>query len=135
MSETTADTDWYGPDAATFGDRLAAAREAAGMTQAVLAKRLGVKLTTLQGWEDDVSEPRANKLSMLSGVLNVSMVWLITGEGEGVSSPDEETLSPEVADILGEIRAMRAKMKGQAEKLGRLEKSLRLLLKDKNGDA
>ncbi|WP_425099625.1 helix-turn-helix domain-containing protein [Tropicibacter sp. S64] len=131
MSDTTTETDWYGPDAATFGDRLAAAREASGMTQESLAKRLGVKLGTLQGWEDDMSEPRANKLSMLSGLLNVSMVWLITGEGEGVSAPDEEALSPEVADILAEIRAMRAKMKGQAEKLGRLEKALRLLLKEK----
>ena len=26
--------DWYGPDAATFGDRLAAARDNAKMTQA-----------------------------------------------------------------------------------------------------
>ena len=124
------ETDWYGPDAATFGDRLAAAREAAGMDQKVLAKRLGVKVATLQGWEDDVSEPRANKLSMLAGVLNVSMVWLITGEGEGVSAPEDEAISPEVADVLSEIRAMRAKLKGQAEKLGRLEKTLRLLLKE-----
>ncbi|WP_136439616.1 helix-turn-helix domain-containing protein [Pacificoceanicola onchidii] len=130
MTDTTAEIDWYGPEAATFGDRLAAGREAAGMTQQILAKRLGVKLSTLQGWEDDVSEPRANKLSMLSGVLNVSMVWLITGEGEGLSAPEDETITPEMSDILGEIRAMRVKMKSQADKLGRLEKSLRLLLKE-----
>ena len=36
--------DWFGPDAATFGDRVAGAREAAGMTQAQLARRLGVPL-------------------------------------------------------------------------------------------
>ena len=55
------DIDWYGPEAATFGDRVAAAREQAGMTQAALAKRLGVRLPTLRAWEDDRSEPRANR--------------------------------------------------------------------------
>ena len=57
--------DWYGPDAATFGDRVAGAREVAAMTQAQLARRLGVKKATLLGWEQDLSEPRANKLSMM----------------------------------------------------------------------
>ena len=36
----TATENWYAEDAATFGDRLAAAREAAGLTQAELAKRI-----------------------------------------------------------------------------------------------
>ena len=40
----TDEIDWYGPEAATFGDRVAAAREQTGMTQAMLAKRLGVRL-------------------------------------------------------------------------------------------
>ena len=131
MTETTNETDWYGPDMATFGDRLTGAREAAGMTQEQLARRVGVKLATLKGWEEDAAEPRANKLSMLSGLLNVSMVWLMTGEGEGLGAPDEEPLPVEVAEILGEIRAMRTKMTQEAEKLGRLEKALRLVLKDK----
>ncbi|KUF09651.1 helix-turn-helix domain-containing protein [Pseudoponticoccus marisrubri] len=122
-------TDWYGPDAATFGDRLTAAREAAGMSQEALAKRLGVKLATLQGWEDDHSEPRANRLSMLAGLLNVSMVWLITGEGEGVPDPDDTPISEDVNEILMELRAMRAQLRGRAEKIGRLEKRLRALLK------
>lgn len=127
-------TDWYGPDTATFGDRLAAAREAAGMSQEVLAKRLGIKLKTLQGWEDDVNEPRANRLNTLAGVLNVSIVWLITGEGEGLSDPfDEETaLTPDVAAVLTEIRALRGQFRAGVEKLGRLEKRLRSLLKEES---
>ena len=36
------DYDW-GDEAATFGDRLALAREHAGMDQVQLARRLGVK--------------------------------------------------------------------------------------------
>ena len=121
--------DWYGPDAATFGDRVAAAREQAGMTQGQLAKRLGVKLKTLKDWEQDISEPRANRLSMMAGLLNVSFMWLLNGEGEGVSNPeDDTTIAPEINDILIEIREMKTAMRTQADKLGRLEKKLRLKL-------
>jgi transcriptional regulator with XRE-family HTH domain len=128
MSETN---DWYSPEAATFGDRLAAAREAAGMTQASLAKRLGVKPTTIRNWENDVSEPRANRLSMMAGLLNVSVMWLINGEGDGLDAPDDETVLPsEVTSILSDIRELRGEMRASAEKLGRLEKKLRLKLKD-----
>jgi transcriptional regulator with XRE-family HTH domain len=128
MSDTD---DFYGPEAATFGDRLAAAREAAGMTQAVLAKRLGVKVKSLQSWENDMSEPRANRLSMLAGLLNVSMVWLITGEGEGLTDPDDETpLSPDVHAVLSEIRSLQVQFKERADRLARLEKRLRVLLKE-----
>ncbi len=121
--------DWYGPDVATLGDRLAAARESQGMTQETLAKRLGIKHKTLQTWEEDLSEPRANKLSMVSGLLNVSMVWLITGEGEGLGDPEEDAISPDVNEILLEIRTLRAQFKARADRLGQLEKRLRLALK------
>ena len=47
-----------------FGDRLAAARDAAGMDAETLARRLGVRLKTLQDWENDISEPRANRLAV-----------------------------------------------------------------------
>ncbi len=122
-------TDWYGPEAATFGDRLAAARDQAGMSQTVLAKRLGVKLSTLKKWEDDLLEPRANRLSTMAGILNVSLVWLLTGEGDGVAEPDQEDLiTPDINEVLIELREMKATMKSNAEKLGRLEKRLRLKL-------
>lgn len=119
-------TDWYGPEAATFGDRLAAAREQAGMSQTDLAKRLGVKLSTLKKWEDDLLEPRANRLSMMAGLLNVTFMWLLNGEGAGVSEPDEDDLmTPDINEILIELREMKATMLTNAEKLGRLEKKLR----------
>ncbi|MGR3370437.1 MAG: helix-turn-helix domain-containing protein [Sagittula sp.] len=125
------DTDWYGPDVATLGDRLAAAREAQGMSQETLAKNLGVKLNTLEKWEDDMSEPRANKLSMMAGILNVSMVWLITGEGEGVGNPEDETpLSADLSEILSEMRTLRMQIKARTDKLGQLEKRLRQALKE-----
>lgn len=126
MTDTT--TDWYGPDAATFGDRVAAARESSGMSQGQLARRMGVKKSTLAGWEQDLSEPRANKLSMLSGLLNVSMSWLLTGEGDDLFGPTEDTMSEDISAIARELRSLREDLRSQAERAGRLEKSLRRLV-------
>ena len=130
MTDQTKD-GWYDPNATTFGDRVAGAREGAGMSQADLAKRLGVKLKTLKAWEDDLSEPRANKLSMMAGLLNISLLWLLSGEGQGPDAPDETVeLSQDVSKLLTEIRDIRAQLLRATDRLGRLEKTLRQQLKD-----
>jgi len=126
---TEQEADWFGPDTATFGDRVSGAREATGMTQAQLARRLGVKKATLSSWEDDLSEPRANKLSMMAGLVNVSIMWLLTGEGDGMSGPaDDAQDGPDFSGILAELREIRATMRANTERTARLEKKLRLLL-------
>lgn len=125
------DLDWYGPETATFGDRLSAAIEKSGMTQKLVAKRLGVKVATLKSWEQDISEPRANRLSMLAGLLGVSIMWLLHGEGDGVEHSDNETLvTPEINDLLFEVRALQTGLLSSADKLAKLEKQLRSKLKD-----
>lgn len=120
--------DWYGPESATFGDRLAASRDAAGLNQSTFARRLGVKLKTVQNWEQDLSEPRANRLSMMASMLNVSIVWLITGEGEGVTPPDEDPIPADLNAVLTDIRSLRADLRVKVDELGLLEKRLRNLL-------
>ncbi len=118
--------DWFNPDATTFGDRLTGAREAAGMTQKDMARRLGVKLKTIKAWEDDLSEPRANRLSMLAGLLNVSLSWLISGTGEGVEGPGEEAvLDDTMVDVLRQVEELRVQIALSAERLERLESALR----------
>ena len=118
--------NWYGPDTATFGDRISGAREASGMNQTQLAKSLGVKLATLKSWEQDLSEPRANKLSMLAGLLNVSVMWLLNGEGEGVGDPDLKLeVEKDINDMLLEMRELKAVLKKSSDRLGGLEKRLR----------
>lgn len=72
---------WFAADVATFGDRLAGAREAAGLTQEDMAQRLGVRLTTVQAWEEDMAELRGNRLQMLAGMLNVSLTCSLDGRG------------------------------------------------------
>ncbi|HDZ81795.1 MAG TPA: XRE family transcriptional regulator [Roseobacter sp.] len=131
----TENEDWYGSEVATFGDRVAAARENANMTQAVLAKRIGIKQSTLRAWEDDLSEPRANRLSTLAGILGVSMMWLINGEGEGLDAPDEvATHAASMKEVLIALREVRADMLKRAEQVGRLEKQLRGILQGEARD-
>ena len=117
--------DWYSNEAATFGDRLAAARDACGMEQKNLAQKLGVGLRTIEKWENDLTEPRANKLQMLSGILNVSIRWLLTGEGEGVEPMIDLKTAPELHDLLSEMRTLRSEMLRSAERMGVLEKRLK----------
>lgn len=63
----------------TLGGRIDTARTAQGLTSAQLASRLGVLTKTIRNWQSDNSEPRTNKLVTLAGVLNVSVMWLMTG--------------------------------------------------------
>ena len=119
--------DDYSEGAATFGDRLALARESQNLTQEQLARRLGLRVQTVQNWEFDRSEPRANKLQMLAGFLNVSMIWLLTGEGEGGPAlrGSGKTLPAELSAVLGEIRDIRVANTRANDRLAKLEKRLR----------
>lgn len=117
----------YSDEYATLGDRIASAREALGLTTAQLARRLSVKAATIAAWEADRAEPRANKLQMMAGVLNVSLVWLMSGEGEG--GPTEGDGDPVAAEVLlSELRALREEQLKLAERAARLEKRLRASL-------
>jgi HTH-type transcriptional regulator, cell division transcriptional repressor len=118
---------WYGEDVATFGDRLAAAREGAGLTQEDLSRGIGVRLETLQAWENDLSEPRANRMQMLAGMLGVSLTWLMVGKGDGLSGPPVEGQADQqdLARALGELRKLRVEMSRNLDRLGRLEGQLR----------
>ncbi|MDX8347680.1 helix-turn-helix transcriptional regulator [Cognatiyoonia sp. IB215446] len=128
---TVSDVDWFSPDAATFGDRLAGAREAAGLTQKELAAKLGVKPVVITGWEDDIKEPRANRLQIVAGILGVSLSWLLTGEGDGPEAPGEDgSVAADLLDLLAEIRGLRAQIAQSGEKLGQLEKRLRAAIKE-----
>ena len=66
----------------TLGGRISMAREASELSVSQVVKRLGVKSTTYAAWEADRSEPRANKLVALAGILNVSPPYLLSGLGE-----------------------------------------------------
>jgi transcriptional regulator with XRE-family HTH domain len=82
----------------TLGGRVFQAREAAGMTVAQVINRLGVRKATYMAWEADRSEPRANKLVALAGILNVSPTYLLSGLGRAKPQP------PKHQQIIDELR-------------------------------
>ncbi|MDF1620957.1 helix-turn-helix domain-containing protein [Pseudothioclava nitratireducens] len=117
--------DWYEAAQATFGDRLAGAREAAGLTQDALAERLGVQSDTIAAWEEDRDDPRANRLQMVAGMLNVSLMWLLTGEGEGLDGPPGAVAQADAErETLREIRDIRTVLAELDARLDRLERKL-----------
>jgi transcriptional regulator with XRE-family HTH domain len=56
---------------------IAAARVAAGLTQADLSQRLGIGTATLQRWESGQTSPSAAKLKSLAEALGVPAAQLI----------------------------------------------------------
>ena len=86
----------------TMGERIQTARKSRGLTPSQLARRVSVKVATLNNWESDRSEPRANKLVGLAGVLGVNMIWLLEGSDDGSSLPPNVDLV-ETADLQSKI--------------------------------
>lgn len=64
----------------TTGSRIEQARNQLGLSLVQLASRISVESKTLANWEKNRIEPRGEKLMKLAGVLQVPMVWLLTGD-------------------------------------------------------
>lgn len=93
------------PDMDTMGGRLSRAREASGISVKQLAWRLGVKISTIQAWESDRSQPGAHRMNMMAGMLNVSLSWILHGVGiapteHEFDESDDETLEAVGAQII-----------------------------------
>lgn len=78
-----------------FAERLIAAR--GQIARKELAARLDAPLTTVAGWERGVSFPPPDMLVRISGMLGVSLDWLIAGRapqsGGGDAKLDDALLS------------------------------------------
>ena len=77
------------PDMDTIGGRLSRARDCSGLSVKDLAWRLGVKMSTINAWESDRSQPGSHRLTNLSGLLNVSLSWILYGVGLAPADPDD----------------------------------------------
>ena len=62
-------------------EKLAMALLESGLTQAEVAKKLGVFPTAISRWKTGVTEPTPSNLNALAKVLNVDVHWLITDNG------------------------------------------------------
>ncbi|MCP4315577.1 MAG: helix-turn-helix domain-containing protein [Hyphomicrobiales bacterium] len=106
------------PDYDTLGGRISRARDALDLTTSQLARRLGVKTDTVQAWESDRSEPRANRVTMLAGVLGVSPTWLLNGIGEAPSAP---AVSSEMRILMTQLSKLRKTHDAMSQMIEALE--------------
>ncbi len=81
----------HGPIAAGLGLRIREARQAAGMTQSVLAAAIGVSRSAVAQWETDRSGQVGTNLLRVASALGVTAQHLLTGDGGQDSGPQADT--------------------------------------------
>lgn len=67
----------------SFPKRVAIARNAQGLTQSELAKKVGVVPRQIAAYEGGGAKPRANALQNLAASLGTTVEWLTNGKGIG----------------------------------------------------
>ena len=67
----------------TLAARIESARKRAGLSQAQLARRMGIERQSVQQWEHGETAPRQSRLTKLAQVLGVEAQWLLMGETDG----------------------------------------------------
>ena len=121
----------------TLGNRIAALRKAAGLSQEALAAKLGVSRQAIGKWEADASLPGLDNLHQLARELGVSIDALLAGEpgteqpapaggaeaeqaapaAEGTEGPDAAEEGPQAPVFITKEEA--ALLEGQASRLRR----------------
>ena len=82
-----------------FANRLITAMDAAGMTAADLARRLGVSDAIISQYRNGKYKPRQDRLYRISQILGVNPAWLL-----GLDEPiTEEQLDDELTALLGQL--------------------------------
>ncbi len=79
-----------------MNERIRARRKELKLTQAVLAKLVGVNRVTVTGWESGDYEPGGANLQALAAVLKCNPHWLISGNGD----PEAEVTSFKPTEVL-----------------------------------
>jgi len=107
-------------DKVLFGDRLRNAREASGMSQKLMASRLGVKCATVAKWESGKEDPRANRLQMLASLLNVPLMWLLAGSQRVPDASGDRSAEQVLQQKLAEVNARRQDLNNSLDDLNLL---------------
>ena len=76
---------------------------------------------TIAAWESDRSEPRANRLTMLAGVLGVSPAWLLHGVG---SAPETDVRVDAINIAKGHLETLRRNHEAMGKSIDRLADEL-----------
>ena len=110
----------------TLGNRIAALRKAAGLSQEALAAKLGVSRQAIGKWEADASLPGLDNLHQLAQALGVSIDALLTGkEAAEPPVPSEDTATEQAPLSLDGVQAL---LEGQTRSEQRRQKRTLLWL-------
>ncbi len=84
----------------TLGNRIKQAREFKGLTQIELSEMIGIKQQSLQSAEcGDTAMPR--KIKQIAEVLEVSLSWLVTGDGDMKTNKSE--VDTKIVSMIGQL--------------------------------
>ena len=108
-------TDKLAKDRVRIGERLRAAREAAGLTQGQIAKKLGIHRPSISEVEAGRRRVSAEELAQMANAYGVQVGW-ITGE-ENENQPENDKI----------VLAARQLSKLKQQDLDRLMKLIRML--------
>jgi transcriptional regulator with XRE-family HTH domain len=111
-----------------LGQRIKMRREQVGLSTAALARRLGVQRDTLAAWESGNSEPRANKLQMLAGILGTNVSWLLEGDAGCGPNPQPTNDTAALREQLGQARDLAQNLSNMLESI---QQRIDLLEKEK----
>ena len=85
----------------TFGEKLQALRQRAGMSQDALAERLGVSRQAVSRWERDETMPETDKVVPLADLFGVTTDYLLRTRSGGDTAPEGGQTPPEGRDGSG----------------------------------
>ena len=71
-------------------ERIKKIRTALNLNQTDFGKKIGVKQTTIAGYENGVRQPLDTVIASICRVFSVNEEWLRTGKGEMFVALDEE---------------------------------------------
>ena len=95
------------PDNETFGQRLRRLRKAKGLTQEQVANACLISGVTVNRWEKDTRQPRAEELKRLAAALNVSEEELLNGAPEQGGWVLQIKIATEIKEEIIDMRANR----------------------------
>lgn len=88
-----------------FINRLKSVMEEHKITQTELAKRTGIRQSSISDWLNNRYEPKQDKVYLLANALNVSPAWLLGYDEPDISkSKDGYYTDPEAAEFAEYLR-------------------------------
>lgn len=83
-------------------DRIRQLRKELGLNQTEFGERIGVKQTTIAGYETGAKNPMESVVLSICREFNVSEDWLRNGTGEMFLEVKESSIVAKAAELLGE---------------------------------